>query len=64
MNHPPHLAPMLKKGTALPVLPLCAFMACHRVKSTVLSNLISLNKVVIFFVVLTTGNTVCLYSII
>jgi len=53
-----------KKITALPVLPVCAFMVFHRVNCTVLSKLISLNKAVIFLVVTATGNTVCLYYII
>ena len=36
VNHPPHLVPRLKKGKAIPVLPLCAFVACSRVNFTCL----------------------------
>jgi hypothetical protein len=31
VDHPPHLAPRLKKSRAIPLLPLWAFMACSRV---------------------------------
>jgi hypothetical protein len=33
VNHHPHLAPSLE-STAIPVLPLCAIMACYRVDFT------------------------------
>jgi hypothetical protein len=35
VNHPPHLAARLKKGRAIPLLPLWAFVACSRVNFTI-----------------------------
>ena len=34
VEHPPYLAPRLKKSKAIPLLPLCAFMASSRIKLT------------------------------
>jgi hypothetical protein len=42
IDHPTRLAPRLKKGRAIPLSELCAFMACYRVNFTLVFTVIKL----------------------